>query len=79
MLQGAPPFCGATTLATYDKIRTEALVLPPELAASPAGDLLRRMLEKEPEKRATLAEVRASDFVVQHCGPPPEALPGLPS
>jgi len=71
MLTGGPPFLGDTMMATYERIRTGQLRLPPELDASPAGSLLRRMLAQDPRDRATLAEVLASDFVVEHCGPPP--------
>ncbi len=66
MLTGAPPFVGDTLLGTYDKITTEPLHLPAELAASPAGDLLTRMLCKDPAQRATLKEILAHPWVLQH-------------
>jgi serine/threonine protein kinase len=40
-----------------------------------AGDLLRRMLDKDPATRATLEEVRAHPWVTQHSVPSAAAAP----
>lgn len=72
MLVGAPPFVGATLMETYERIRTGPLRLPAELEASEAGALLVRMLQKDPQRRASLDDVLSSPFVVRHCGAPPE-------
>jgi hypothetical protein len=38
------------------------------------GDLLRRMLEKDPVRRATLAEVQAHPWLAE-LAPPPRGVP----
>ena len=73
LLAGEPPFSGESLMVLYSRIQEQALVLPAGVGgeAGGAGELLRRMLEKEPGRRATLAEVRAHPWIVEHCGPPP--------
>ena len=64
MLTGAPPFVGHTLMETYTRIQGEARPQPPGLEDStPVGRLLQRMLEKDPKRRATIADILADPWV----------------
>ena len=64
MLTGAPPFVGHTLMETYTKIQGEPVPQPQGLeGTTPVGRLLGRMLERDPQKRATIAEVLADPWV----------------
>jgi len=52
MLTGLPPFYSQDVQEMYHKILHAQLTIPPEVSAD-AGDLLKKLLEREPEKRLT--------------------------
>ena len=66
-LVGATPFEAEDVDATQAKIRDGELTFP---ASAKLGDdaqaLLRGLLQKEPDARATLADVLAHPFVTKH-------------
>lgn len=49
-------------LEIYEKIRNEPLVIPRQVSPDLEA-FLRRILEKDPSKRITLAEIRAHPWV----------------
>ncbi|KAL9265809.1 Serine/threonine-protein kinase OXI1-like protein [Drosera capensis] len=82
MLYGETPFKGLNRRETFYRILTKSLELDGE--ATPLRDLIRRLLEKEPQKRISLEEIKRHDFfkgidwdmILQLSRPP--FIPGRP-
>ena len=72
---GRPPFIADTVVATYDMIATAPLELPREPSAE-LGDLLRRLLEKDPDKRIKVAEAKQHPWVTKGGSWPMPTLEG---
>ncbi|CAL8471619.1 g11161 [Coccomyxa elongata] len=77
MLSGLPPFWGPNTRETFDNILTARPRLDGELwdVVSEAGkDFIRRVLDKNPETRLTVAEALAHPWISQECSAPTTQL-----
>ncbi|KAL9251557.1 Serine/threonine-protein kinase OXI1-like protein [Drosera capensis] len=82
MLYGETPFKGLNRRETFYRILTKSPDLDGEV--TPLRDLIRGMLEKEPQKRISLEEIKRHDFfkgidwdmILQLSRPP--FIPGLP-
>ena len=57
LLFGKVPWMAENVLEIYEKIRSDPLIIPQPVAAD-LEDFLRRVLDKDPAKRLTLAEIR---------------------
>ena len=51
MLTGLPPFYSKNTDEIFSSILNEDLPFPPKICTNEAKDLLRRLLNKDPNKR----------------------------
>lgn len=74
---GRIPFEREGVLEMYEAIKTEVPKLPPDENPD-FVDLMRALLEKDPEKRITMAELRVSGLRSSHTGQPAQPLPGTP-
>jgi serine/threonine protein kinase len=66
-LVGKPPFEDNDEKGTYKKIKTAIPEFPPQITTE-AKDLIKRLLNKKPEERLTLADVLAHPWVSLNCG-----------
>ncbi|XP_054271018.1 serine/threonine-protein kinase polo [Macrosteles quadrilineatus] len=73
LLVGKPPFETSTLKETYSRIKRCEYRLPSNIAKRPAGALINAMLQSEPDKRPTIKQILASEFMVE--GFLPEQLP----
>jgi [calcium/calmodulin-dependent protein kinase] kinase len=64
---GRIPFEREGVLEMYEAIKTETPKLPPDENPD-FVDVMRLLLEKDPEKRITMAELRVSDLRLSHGG-----------
>lgn len=74
---GRIPFEREGVLEMYEAIKTETPKLPSDENPD-FVDLMRALLEKDPEKRITMAELRVSGLRSSHAGQPAQPLPGTP-
>eukprot|EP01103_Thecamoeba_quadrilineata_P005069 TRINITY_DN14921_c0_g1_i1.p1 TRINITY_DN14921_c0_g1~~TRINITY_DN14921_c0_g1_i1.p1 ORF type:complete len:492 (+),score=95.52 TRINITY_DN14921_c0_g1_i1:147-1622(+) len=63
MICGSLPFSGETEWQIFEKIRVANFRLPP-FVTSGAADLLLRMLQVSPKKRATMSEIKRHPWVL---------------
>ncbi|CAI5485025.1 unnamed protein product [Closterium sp. Yama58-4] len=73
LLSGLPPFWAPTNEAIFQAIKAAPVNLvraPWPSVSGEVRDLVRRMLEKRPEDRITLAEVLEHPWIVRHTCPP---------
>lgn len=73
LLVGKPPFETSTLKETYSRIKRCEYRLPSAIAKRPAGTLINLMLQSEPERRPTVKQILASEFMTE--GILPEQLP----
>jgi len=66
-LVGKPPFEDTDEKGTYRKIKNSTPDFPPQITTE-AKDLINRLLNKNPDKRLTLADVLAHPWVALNCG-----------
>ncbi|TYJ51443.1 hypothetical protein B9479_007986 [Cryptococcus floricola] len=72
LLTGRLPFDDDNIRALLQKVKAGVFEMPDEIK-DPARDLLRRMLEKDPERRITMSEILTHPFFVSR---PPRPIPG---
>lgn len=72
LLVGHPPFETPTLKETYIRIKKNEYHVPSSVS-SPARNLIRKMLQQEPEKRPDIEAILNDDFMT--CGPLPSRLP----
>jgi serine/threonine protein kinase len=64
MLYGTLPFFGDTEDEIIEKIINAPLKFPPKVpVSSEAKDILKNMMNKDPNKRATLLEIMSTNYV----------------
>uniref|UniRef100_A0A1B6FL54 polo kinase n=3 Tax=Cuerna arida TaxID=1464854 RepID=A0A1B6FL54_9HEMI len=63
LLVGKPPFETSTLKETYSRIKRCEYRLPSAINKRPAGLLINRMLQAEPEKRPTVRQILQSEFM----------------
>ncbi|OQS06407.1 aurora kinase [Thraustotheca clavata] len=68
-LVGEPPFEAEGQTETYQRILNVDLKFPPHLS-TPACDLIRKILRKEPSERLSLDKIVEHPWIVRHCGVP---------
>jgi len=66
-LVGKPPFEDNDEKGTYKKIKNAIPEFPPQIT-NEAKDLIKRLLNKKPDERLTLADVLAHPWVSLNCG-----------
>ena len=71
-MTGRLPFDDDNIRSLLQKVKIGHFEMPDEIK-DPARDLLKRMLEKEPERRITVAEILRHPFFVSR---PPKPIPG---
>ena len=75
LLYGHLPFTGSNEFVLFHNICEEPLTIPSDPPQDPdALDLLKRLLEKHPEKRITLSEVKRHPFILKGLHHPKEWL-----
>ncbi|CAD8170425.1 unnamed protein product [Paramecium octaurelia] len=62
MICGCVPFEDQNTKRLYEKIKTSDFHLPKHVSLQ-AGDLLKKLLMKDPQQRITLQEIKNHDFI----------------
>ncbi|WVQ91456.1 hypothetical protein IAS59_005254 [Cryptococcus gattii] len=72
LLTGRLPFDDDNIRSLLQKVKIGIFEMPDEIK-DPARDLLRRMLEKDPERRITMPEILSHPFFVSR---PPRPIPG---
>lgn len=72
LIVGHPPFETPTLKETYVRIKKNEYHVP-STVSSPARNLIRRMLQQEPEKRPNIEAIMVDEFMT--CGPLPSRLP----
>ncbi|OWT40678.1 serine/threonine-protein kinase [Cryptococcus neoformans] len=72
LLTGRLPFDDDNIRSLLQKVKIGIFEMPDEIK-DPARDLLKRMLEKDPEKRITMPEILSHPFFVSR---PPRPIPG---
>jgi len=65
LVYGQIPFNDGNILKLYDKIQHDELQFPPKPEASPLlKDMLSKMLQKDPQKRITLPDVKVHTYSI---------------
>ncbi|XP_075528543.1 serine/threonine-protein kinase polo [Dermacentor variabilis] len=72
LIVGHPPFETPTLKETYIRIKKNEYHVP-STVSSPARNLIRRMLQQEPERRPNIEAIMQDEFMT--CGPLPSRLP----